>query len=302
MTILRGRTVAPTTKFFPNNGASLSGIEPNGGQSYRSAGLAFGAIVCGDFPFECEFHLVRDDFQLSVDGIIGSDFLRKYSAVIDFGKSTLKLYLPQDTKLPSNQICESILDVATAVSPDVIISPESEKIEIVSPKEATVQVMEPVRSTPNLSETIVTKVNNCKRVGDVNVLDYDRIDVVDSEFVNAYWSNSNFNTYSHPRGAIDRISKDVGSVDANFGAEDGSVFVNVNDNELSDLATINCSKLNTINDFERNLPVDRVEQIIRLIDMTHCGEIERQISIKLIRQYFDIFHLEGDQLTFTDVV
>lgn len=283
MSILRGRTVLPTTKFYPNNGASLSGIEPNHGQSYRSAGLAFGAIICQNILFDSEFHLVRDDFQLNVDGIIGSDFLRRYRAVIDFGKSILRLYLPPETCIPNNQIFESIQDVGTAVGRDAIKSPTSEETGTVSEAE-TQKGSEPVRSVPTNTEVIENVVRKCGRVDNVNVLDYDRIDVVDSEFVEVTRPNSNFNTYSHSENVQNEIAEDIDVYNAieNPGIEsDDGIDEHV---------------------FENDAGFDRVERILKIINLTHCGALERQISIDLVRQYSDIFHLEGDQLTFTDVV
>lgn len=226
MTILRGRTVKPNTRFYPNNGASLSGIEPNGGQSYRSAGLAFGAIVCQDVLFESEFHLVRDDFQLNVDGIIGSDFLRKYRAVIDFGKSILKLYLPSNAKLPSDQIYESVV---TADGPDAKDSPTSESSETLVPKGTFSSVLEPARSTQKTNDVIGNVAKDCRTIGSMRALDYDRIlDVVDSEFVDANWSNSIFNTFSHPECISTELRQDIGKSDASLNETTGSEDARVN--------------------------------------------------------------------------
>lgn len=291
MTILRGRTVLPNTKFYPNNGASLSGIEPNGGQSYRSAGLAFGTIICQNILFDSEFHLVRDDFQLNVDGIIGSDFLRKYRAVIDFGKSILRLYLPPETPIPNNQIFESIQDVGTAVGRDAIKSPTSEKSGTVSEAEPN-RVSEPVGSIPTKNEMIENVDKGCKKVGNVNVLDYDRIDVVDSEFVDSTHSNSNFNT--HPKIVQNKVAEDFDVWNARTKIELGE---SINDTNFLDYPIPADERVS-----ERYSGFNRVERILKIINLTHCGELERQISIGLVRQYSDIFHLEGDQLTFTDVV
>lgn len=64
--------------------------------SLRSMGVVTSNLeIMGKF-FALEFHVMKQDFYVRTDGILGSDFLFKYGANIDYSKCALTLRLPED--------------------------------------------------------------------------------------------------------------------------------------------------------------------------------------------------------------
>lgn len=67
-------------------------------------------IYFNEIPFEHEFQIVQDKFNISNDGIIGNDFLMKYGATINYEKNEITLRIPQENKNKDEQTVIDLLN------------------------------------------------------------------------------------------------------------------------------------------------------------------------------------------------
>lgn len=92
LSILKPQKLFSDTKVNCAEKIFISGVTDY--SKHSTVGKVRSLIYLNDIPFLHEFHIVGDDFNIHGDGILGSDFLIKIGANIDFQLKKLRVQLP----------------------------------------------------------------------------------------------------------------------------------------------------------------------------------------------------------------
>lgn len=86
-------------------------------EKQQSLGSIIAKIVFKNIGIEHKFHVVKNDFPMPADGIVGKDFLRRHKCTLDFDKMDL-LIRPNETITVKVPLQTNMNDSQTAVPPN----------------------------------------------------------------------------------------------------------------------------------------------------------------------------------------
>lgn len=167
LSVINGRALQTYTVFYPKAKMTMLGISPH--DEIPTLGLTFGCLQLNGIDFPHEFQVVDDRVRMTTDGLLGCDFLLRYGALMDFGKSNLTLCTPfqvlqnheADRTEPAPRAHTHSLPNIDITEPDP--SPETEVEEILvqtttcpQPEEILVQTV--TAPTPMITDNAVAHI------------------------------------------------------------------------------------------------------------------------------------------------
>lgn len=290
--------------YYPQIRYCMVGI--NGPSSaIQTHGATFGNISINMIKLKQQFQIAGDDIHLNYDGILGMDFLLNYRAIIDMENIKITILLPinhnmyefnerqmfdklnpkiqkkiinnkllylsgtentytaKTANIVSKKIAQMDIQIKRFETFELKDNIDGNKIEILpnSEKKFTVHTQIPMLAMQKTFESGLY-VDNTIVSGDKNT-------------ITVY--NASCNTIS-----ASQLSVQTEPI-SNY-----SIYKINNFNAVTDTLFDTCVQNNS----------ERINKIMNNLNFDHCNDQEKSIAQRLIHKYHDIFHLDGDGLTF----
>lgn len=160
ISVIRQSTIQNQKEICTNDIISIKGVTL---ESIVTLGTVNIELQINGLVFENTFHVVPDEFNISSDGIIGKDFLKKYSCILNFNEMFLTLHI-------SNQIKTTISILEGPDDDTMVIPPRCEVIRHfkVNHNEDCVIHNNEVEPGVFISSTIINPKNSYIRILNIN--------------------------------------------------------------------------------------------------------------------------------------
>lgn len=228
---LKGETLITEDKI------ALTGVT---GHKVHTIGRINATIKLNDAKIKHRMYVVKDDFPIEYDGILGVDFLKKQGAVCNYstkqlrvGQNILKLY-------PYRRIT---------------LQPRSETIIQVATHENMIGIIQAEETTPGVF------IGSC---------------LVDPK------------NYLCPASVINTT--------------DTTIEMLMPQVKIEEITQENTVEINTAQKKEEEDDIPRTEKIMRTLRIEHLNEEERKAIKGICEEYSDVFHNEGEALTYTNTI
>ena len=270
--------------------------------------------------FHIPHHFVVTDAceDLKYDGILGYDFLYHYNSSpnYDDGKLKLNIFISDDDPpcilngiFTLNKIVHPTLGIRYLIlSPttdrqSLILSPTTDRQNIISsPTTDRQNLIENKILNPNINIINQKTIFALKKENTIDIPPrselilgiptdrkyekfYPKTEVLPSLYVG--------NVITKPENNIEYIPI--------LNANEEKITLSFDD--IKKINTINLNKYNLINlDVNKDPCNDRLKRLEEIIDLEHCNKEEKASILKICREHNDLFHLEGDYLSYTNDV
>lgn len=167
ISVLKVNCLPTSFSIDESNIISISGITD---EEVSTSGTAQVCVRARNSAYEHEFHIVNENFPVPVDGIIGLDFLTKFSARLDFdnwvaymtdvnGKQhELRLFnQPSDDELIMPARCEAVRTFKTKTKDKYIYVPEQQLDEFIF-------IGETITSSTDPKIAVINIGDQCRRI------------------------------------------------------------------------------------------------------------------------------------------
>lgn len=340
ISLLRGDTIISDTIFYPKQKINIKGI--SGTEPCLTLGLAFGTVYVNKIGFKHHFQIFNNTMNLNTDGLLGCDFLLRYGCQINLQKNIFKVPIPLDheifephkreeaiqffdKKLDTKQTCES--NPVPSGSNQNPVPPGSSSVPSGLPQSP---VLSGILNIPVPSGQSVKQIT--ENLQDVHkkyqVHGADEIELISShQLPNDYFTNNHIQTLpaSTQTCLLVRIPSNreliCKKTEIKPGVYIGDTIVQ-STNGYANVAVINFNEVAitisnenlklqfdslqdyfTINSITQNKHSKiRTEELIAKLNLAHCSQTEKQIVKQICADYHDLFHLDDDLLTHTDIV
>lgn len=309
--MIRSKRILSNVLYYPQIKYCMIGINgPN--SSIKTHGATFGNLTINGIQLKHQFQIAGEDIHMNYDGILGLDFITAYKAIIDVRNLKLTILLP-----PSHNLYE-FEERKTFES----TYPSLHKVQI---KNLLIYLDD--SQTPQIEKTAPTAKSNggSKKLADME----SKINRM--EAIHLGGSTNGNKSIIPPHGEqlftvqtkIPMLCKEstiqCGLYIANtvVSAENNKVSVfNTNDTpisisslnvEVEPIANYHVYTIKKPIDFSQKLldfetdtssKAERIKKILNKLNMSHCDNHEKMLIHHLVNEYHDIFHLEGDGLSF----
>lgn len=314
--MIRAGTIKPKVVYYPKIRYQLTGISgPN--YSVKTLGAAYGYLVANGVKLRHQFQIASEEVHMTYDGILGNDFLKYYDTIMNYGNLTITFILPPWHELyenaerlafeknygselltqkwgntviykpekisKSSDLNENISGRRTDRTESGEIGKQKKQIREMESKIATFKCVK-LKSVSNDGETVGIPANGLKTLK-LNIK------------CNAFCKSKFFSEGVYTRDVV---------------VKKNNAFVQIfNENETeakinTDKLNLSCQKLEnydiyvmvkTIN--TANISTERrIKIITENLDISHCSEAEKKIIEELIKEFNDVFYIEGDEFTF----
>ena len=301
-TMIRSECLKPNVLYYPQVKYCLTGI--NGPTNpVKTHGATYGNLSFNGIKFKHQLQIAGNEIYMNYDGIIGLDFLSRYSAILNLRSNSLNLLLPAHHELyeaGEREIFENSEHVAKKYE-------QNELIYFKNGYEA--------QALPNTKTEI--KIPNAKKnVGNeigagINRLQLQHISNNPLKKVKLLpHSQKNFKIHTDKpilcKAKIfgdyvfspDTLITDKKNVISVYNASDDIVELNEFKMETECLENFNVFTIKKSSNADQK---SRVDFILKNLKMSHCTENEKIIIKQLVEEYNDVFQVDGDGLTFAKV-
>lgn len=303
--MIKTKCLNSNVTYYPQIKYCMVGI--NGPKSaIQTHGATFGNIKINEIKIKQQFQLAGDDIHLAYDGILGMDFLCHYRAIIDLENAKLSILLPMNHNLyefEERQMFEKSNSCIqkTQIKNKLLYLGDTENVYIRKPagnfeiktnkKIAKIDIqinrLETIQFKNETDKNEIEILPNCEKVFTI------RTDIP------MLAKGKTLDCGLHIADTIVSSERNMISV---YNASSKIINLPALDVEMEPLGNYNIYKINDLagfSDFHTQQECEnRVEVILNSLDLSHCNKQELNIIKKLITSYHDIFHLEGDGLTF----
>lgn len=282
--------------YYPEVKYGLIGIS-GPSSSVQTLGAAYANINQCGVKMKHQFQIAGKNVYLNYDGILGSDFMNVYKSKIDFENLKIRNVLPPwhnlyemaerqefEKKNPhlSKEIIENVLiyrDKVVNESPknEAKCGNSGQKGKIDKILEARISSFETISASKQPEITILPRsMRNFKIDAKETSLCKEKL------FANGVYMKDTIVDAEHNVVSI---------------VNDSDEMVTLNDLSV-EKAPIEIYDIYRINGWENCKKQHRVREILSRLDLSHCTPAELQIVEELVKEYHDVFYLEGDGLTF----
>lgn len=208
-----------------------------------SLGVATGKIQINGVTFIHSFHLVRDDFPIPTEGILGQDFLSAYKAIINQRNSKFSFVVK------GVEVCLPITELQNSIDSEITIPARCEYMAKVPVNFKETKLCLRREISPGLF------IGNC--------------------IVQPQQGACIVNIVNSTENSLELKTSDI-------------QFESLDDYQMINFTAASSNK--------------RLDLLEEQIDTSHMNLEERESILHICREFNDLFHLEGDQLTHTDIV
>lgn len=289
-TMLKSNLIKSNILYYPQVRYAMVGINgPN--NPVMTHGATYGNVVICGIKMQSQFQIADDRMHLNYDGILGLDFMMQYKAIIDMSNMTLAVTLP-----PWHNMYEE--------DERHMFGRSYPNIKITSKNNELMYSENEIKSQTN---SVGKKAG--KLTAHVNRLElYKCADLDINEGVKlAPYTTRNF-TVDVPGEVLckakmftagvfmtDTIIHEGNNTVTVVNNSDETVRLNSLEVETEPISNYNVFRLKKTasNDSQR-----RIKVILDTMDMSHCNDHEKKMIEKLVSEYYDVFYMEGDGLSF----
>lgn len=290
ITLLSEEVIEPETMIFPNKRIKIYGIA---GVALQTMGVTYGRIKLEDQLLNAQFHVIDKTFKLQADGLLGMDFMDHWHANINLFKDEMSLLLPpyHEAYEPQNKFRRELIERGRSDPSNPFLS--SQKGDNYYYKNGEIASTTNTNSDPKNLHTGFRwashkdKIKQAQNTDEITLISSEelpddhffpkrekqifRIEINNQDLLN-YARLHNFYEINEPRDIL---------------------YEYHGENEA-----INTSRSTTNSDDKKQ----RIDYILSNLDLGNCKGNEGDLIQKICTKFNDIFHLENDKLTHTDVL
>lgn len=307
LTLLSVNVLDPRTKIFTNRSVGLSGISGIKNE-IRTLGVSFGRFEIGEHELDCKLHIVNDSVKFNADGLLGWDFLGFYYGILNPWRESLTFLLPPYHRAydPKNKFKSTEkspkFDEGNISNDTKLETNWNVKTDASQRPPANHTLPQVAGETPSAPEILPrqNKPENgiAKRIKEKNKekINYDEIEVISSEELpDDYFEEEITTVENYETKRIVVENQDL--IDfRNFGkfenTKEDTIYVYKIGQEEPD------TRIRNFIDRKE----DRIDFILNGLDLSHCVDNEKNLIENICSDFDDVFYIEGDRLTHTDVV
>lgn len=300
--ILAAKTIRSNVIYYPKNKYCLVGISgPN--QSVKTLGATYGNVMMAGVKLNNEFQIAGDDVHLDHDGIIGLDLLLKYGAVIDCCMLKIKFMLPRSHELyelKERKTFEgeygeriSIVHSRNSVKYTEIENDPETKIATRSCK-----ISNNTRMNEAIKSLRILRVNAKKpeTMTSVRIEPNSYVDLFTKTNSDVICKAKHFKSGAFTVNSV--VSKGINTVQV-FNNSDRPIEMPIDELRV-EYEQLNRYNVYSIKQKNRKSGSERIGHILDSLQTSHCSKEELKLIKQLVEEYSDVFHVEGDELTFAN--
>lgn len=289
--------------YYPNVRYCLTGI--NGPSNpVKTLGAVYANISIANLKLNHQFQIAGQDIHMGHGGILGFDFLLFYHANISLYRATITFFLPPNHVLYEH---EERVNFERKNSTGIQKQIDGTMVKYRETNSCTVADVNFMKNTPRENKFINamdSKIDELK-VYKISInKSKQSIEIKPNEIYE-------FQVYSE-KNAICKaryFAEHVFSPNTVIGTGSNSIFmhnqsdktITLNENDLHvEYDSLDNYHVYAIKENKALSGIDRVEYLKNKLDTAHCSSEELQIIYGLICDYSDIFHIEGDGLSFVN--
>lgn len=304
--MLQSERIKENTLYYPHIKFGLIGIS-GPGSSVQTHGASYANLTACGINMKHQFQIAGKDVYMSYDGILGSDFMTAYNSVIDYENLKIKNTLPawhnlyelaerNEFEKRNPHLMKKIIEN------ELIYGEKRDKNPRDSEKNQENEIPNTARSgksgrNKKVIDLLEAKISSFEKISAEN---QPKISILPKSIRNFKIDAKEIALCKAKSFAEGVYMNDT------IVSEDRNVVTVVNDTDetvmLDDLSVDKASIENynvfQINEWSNCRKQHRVKEILRLLDTSHCTPGETNIIEELVKEYHDVFYLEGDGFMF----
>lgn len=294
VTLLSEEIVKSDTMIFPNRKIKIYGIA---GVALHTMGVAYGRIKLENQLLTAQFHIVDKSFKLQADGLLGMDFLDYWRANLNLFADQISLLLPpyHEAYDPENKYREELI-IRTQTDPSNPYASQHKMDRYYFKRDETKTEHLKAIARDKVSTDAgkdATNDGNTSRRNLNGIKGMNEIELISSEELpDDYF-------YPKERKRIFKVQVDNQDL-LNYSRMHDLYETNEPEDVLFKYKTGE-NKAKTLNTNVNN-PQQRTDYILNNLNLTHCNDLEKDLAKNVCAKFHDIFYLDGDILTHTDVI
>lgn len=243
-----------------------------------TTGRVFPQMLINNCIFSHPFHIVENNFNVNNDGILGSDFLIKYGATIDYSTHSMQIHLPS-TEIPfvKDPMGQNILPRRNEESQEMVNGTSNNTDTKEDTQDETCKIQKDL-DNDNCKINLGKSINDTVKIQSKNRNYYEGI-------------NDNFKTIK---------SLTMIELPPN---EEKENAINYLLNEIYDQNVCFTDKITSRILNTATIEMDnRAKHIFESLNVAHCSNEEKREMEKLCMNFVTAFFVEGDSLKHTNVI
>lgn len=320
-TMIKSKCLKSNILYYPEIRFCLVGINgPN--NTVKTHGAAYGNIVLGNIKLKQQFQIAGDQIYLNYDGILGLDFMTAYTSIINLRNMTITNFLPHWHELYEQNEREDFDKKWQQPFEQIqnkLIYKESNSNNFrdttgggESNIPATSRTMNNTVSKPEINDKKGSAAENYAYTLQTRINRFEILNLQGKVATNKIKIPPNgvrkFRIDAKNPVVCKAKTLENGVYLDNFIADNNHneiVVHNPNDYtatienlsiEYADIREYEVYKIKT--NRQTKVCEERITKILEKLDAAHCTTEEIEIIKKLVYQYNDIFHVDGDGFTF----
>lgn len=294
-TIINFKTLKQNILYYPQIKYCMTGI--NGlDNAVKTHGATYGNIILNGVKLRQQMQIAGDDIYLNYDGILGLDFLYSYGVIMNLRSLAMRVLLPAWHELyeeTERQMFEKKEPVSKMlINNDLVYR----NVEPKNPNE----LPKNEREEKKFEKTMQLRINQ------LSLMDLSKKSIKKSIKIMPH-SQKNVRIYTGKTILCKAKEHSPGVFSAETIIDDARNILTIynSTNEMVELSSPNVDTENMENYhvFHVKKPKisdseSRIKFIMDTLKLAHCTETEKNIIRQLVNEFHDVFHVEGDGLTF----
>lgn len=297
-TIINFKTLKQNILYYPQIKYCMTGI--NGPEkAVKTHGATYGNIILNGIKLRQQMQIAGDDIYLNYDGILGLDFLYTFGTIINLRSLTMNILLPA-----WHEMYEKIeRDAFEQMRPNLskkLIKNELVYTEVSSESVNTNGPPKTEENKKKFEKTMQAQINR------LSVLDLSKRN---GRGIIKVMPNSEKNlripikkialckakSYGDGVFSTDTIVDQSRNIVTIFNTTSEVVELKNPEVETEDIENYHIFRLKNTQKTDSG---SRCQSILEKLNMSHCANAEKKIIGQLVQEFQDVFHLDGDGLTF----
>ena len=271
LNLIKTQALLPELTFNPKHSVLLAGITEHPVKTISTIEIPI-------FDSQVEFHVIKNDFPVTSDGIIGRPYLRQEQAQLSFRHNTMvtkskpitPIYFIDEESKEAKRNLQSEIKPFSRILKIQARTRQPVLVDVANP-ELTDDYL-PRIDTPKglfMGEAVVTVRDGVCHIYAINTTSEDvELEIPAQKIIPC-------DTYEFP--GDDTSETDFEELTKNI------------DQELAQQESM-------------NPPVNRAEKVMNALHLSHLTQEEKDYVCQWVNDFPDIFHLNGEQLTYTNMI
>lgn len=299
-TMIKAKKLRSNILYYPQVKYCLTGI--NGPKNpLKTHGATYGNIIFNGIKLKQQMQIAGDDVNMNYDGILGIDFLRQYNATISLRKMSMNLLLPAWHELHEareREEYEKKESIKKRYENNELIYfsntngtqfPKNDRLNEVKPPKIKQKMSE---LNAHINRLQLHHISKKPLKQTVKILPFSQENfkiLTDKPAV------CKAKAYGDLVFSLDTIIDEKRNILSVYNASEKSVVLQNLDVESEALENYD---MYVIEKAPMGDNQKRIKYILDNLKMAYCTETEKTLISELISEYHDVFHVEGDDLTF----